>query len=254
MGAVYLVNDRILGGDPVAMKVLHRQFVSDPKYSQRFLREVQLMRRINHSNVVRTYDVGSDGDQMYFTMEYVPGISLIDWASGHSVARETLLSLLKQICAGLKAIHDAGIVHRDLKPDNIIIISNGSIKIADFGVARPENSELTQHNEIIGSANYMAPEVWLGEPITPSIDLYALGVILYELATGQLPFDAETPAALMRLHLDRIPTPPRTINPGIPIWLRLRSPSPRSTRAPMPSRSRAPSPRPSNRPSTASRA
>jgi len=219
MGAVYLVRDNVLGGEQLAMKVLHRQFAFDKKYTQRFLREVQLMRRVNHLNVVRTYDVGADNDIVYFTMELVPGRSLLQVIEQLSLSKSQLVSLIVQLCEGLAAIHSAGIIHRDLKPENVIILDDGTVKITDFGVARPEESQLTAHNEVIGSSAYIAPEVWLGQPLTTSVDLYALGVILYEIATGVQPFEASAPAAIMRLHLDSHPTPPRQMNNSIPPWL-----------------------------------
>lgn len=219
MGAVYLAKDRILASDHVAIKVLHRQLAFEQKYTQRFLREVQLMRRVNHPNVVRTFDVGADGDTVYLTMEYAPGRSLLRLIERDNLAVEQLPELIIQICEGLEAIHSAGIIHRDLKPENIIVVEDGTAKITDFGVARPEFSELTAHNEIIGSAAYMAPEVWSGKSLTTSLDLYGLGIILYEMATGSLPFEAESPAALMRKHLDEEPVAPREVNKAVPQWL-----------------------------------
>ncbi|MCB0343536.1 MAG: serine/threonine protein kinase [Bdellovibrionales bacterium] len=219
MGSVYLARDRILGSEEVAVKILHRQFAYDTKYTQRFLREVQLMRRVNHNNVIRTYDVGADGDIVYFSMELIRGTSLLSVMENGSLSIDQLLDLVVQICEGLEAIHNANIIHRDLKPENVMYLRDGSIKIADFGVARPEQSQLTEHNEVIGSAAYMAPEIWLGEGISSKIDLYSLGIIMYELFSGVLPFDAETPALAMRMHLDRTPTPPNQHNPELPRWL-----------------------------------
>ncbi len=219
MGSVYLAHDRILGAEKIAIKILHRQFAFEQKYTQRFLREIQLMRRVNHRNVVRTYDVGADGDIVYFTMEYVHGQSLLDLIESRSFPKEQLVNIVTQICDGLSAIHESGIIHRDLKPGNLIVLEDYTVKITDFGVARPESSELTAHNEVIGSSPYIAPEVWLGDKVTSAVDLYSLGIILYELSTGVLPFDGESPAVLMRMHLDRAPVPPREINKSIPSWL-----------------------------------
>lgn len=219
MGSVYLARDRILGSEEVAIKILHRQLAYDTKYTQRFLREVQLMRRVNHNNVIRTYDVGADGDIVYFSMELIRGTCLLSVMENGALSIDQLLDLVVQICEGLEAIHSANIIHRDLKPENVMYLRDGSIKIADFGVARPEQSHLTEHNEVIGSAAYMAPEIWLGEEITAKVDLYSLGIILYELFTGVLPFEGETPALLMRMHLDRTPTAPNQHNPDIPRWL-----------------------------------
>ncbi len=219
MGSVYLATDRLLGEEKVAVKVLHGEFVHEQKYTQRFLREVQLMRKLNHKNVVRTFDVGADKDLVYFTMEFVPGLSLADLINRRAVPKERLSQMIIEICEGLEAVHSANIIHRDLKPGNIIVTDSGSIKITDFGVARPERSNLTAHNEIIGSATYMAPEIWLGTEITASVDLYSLGIILYELVVGYAPYDADSPGMLMRMHLDRAPEPPKKVVSGLPLWL-----------------------------------
>ena len=160
MGTVYLAQDSLNNGALVAVKVLHPDLVVDDRQSQRFMREVQLMRKVDHLNVVRTYDVGSDGEIVFFTMEYVPGKSLEAFIEGQSFPRERIPKLILGVAAGLEAIHRAGIIHRDLKPANILVLEDFQPKITDFGVARPEFSELTAHNEIIGSALYIAPEVW----------------------------------------------------------------------------------------------
>lgn len=219
MGAVYLVSDQFQNNEPVAMKVLHPDLVMDDRQTQRFMREVQLMRRVEQKNVVRTFDVGSDEEVVYFTMEYVPGKPLESFIEEQNFPPSQLGNLIIQVCSGLEAIHRAGIIHRDLKPANIMVLEDFSAKITDFGVARPEYSELTAHNEIIGSALYIAPEIWLGTKLTPSADLYSLGVLLYELTTGVLPFDGDTPAALMRMHLEYKPAPPKQLNSKLQPWL-----------------------------------
>lgn len=219
MGSVYLAADAVLGDEEVAIKILHPDFIHDEELMQRFLREVQLMRRVSHQNVVRTYDVGSDGNLAYFTMEYVPGQSLEPLIRDQAIPRSQVASLVVQIADALEAIHQAGIVHRDLKPGNVLLLNDGTVRITDFGVARPEVSEMTAHNEILGSVCYIAPEIWLGKDPGPSVDLYSLGIILYEIATGDVPFDGGSPPELMRLHLDRLPTAPKEINSATPPWL-----------------------------------
>ena len=223
MGAVYLANDKVLEGRQVAIKILHTEMAQDQELTKRFLREVQLMHEVNHPNVVRTYDVGMENDSIYFTMEYVNGQPLVDVLDDipqtGPIAIDRMANITSQLCAGLDAIHRSEILHRDLKPQNIILVENDVVKITDFGVARPKNSNLTQHNEIIGSAEYMAPEIWTGAQLTPSVDLYAVGVILYEMATGRLPFESEEPARLMWLHIKQPPTPPKSIRPDLPVWL-----------------------------------
>jgi serine/threonine protein kinase len=219
MGAVYVAKDTVIKDEIVALKVLHAEHVADQKQSQRFLREVQLMRRVNHQNVVRTFDLGSDVGSVFFTMEYVSGKPLETYIVEENFPTEHIPELIIQICEGLEAIHKAGIVHRDLKPANILLTEDFSVKITDFGVARTEHSELTAHNEIIGSALYIAPEVWIGSTITHAVDLYSLGVILYELTTGTLPFDGESPASLMKMHIEYQPHEPKELNEKISPWL-----------------------------------
>jgi serine/threonine protein kinase len=219
MGSVYLATDAVLGDEKIAIKILHSSFVNDEVQRARFLREVQLMRKVNHRNVVRTFDVGVDGDLFYFTMEFVPGTQLEKLIGAKGIEKEAIPQFAIQMSEALHAIHSAGIIHRDLKPGNILVLEDGTLRITDFGVARPEVSDLTAHDEIIGSVCYIAPEVWLGKAITPAADLYALGIILYELTTGQVPFDGESPAVLMRAHLDRAPMPPKELNSAVPVWL-----------------------------------
>ncbi len=219
MGSVYLADDMMLENRPVAVKILHKDYCRDQNLTKRFLREVQLMHSVNHVNVVRTYDVGRDRDFLYFTMEFLSGKPLDNCFDSSTPDINAIVNITTQICEGLGAIHAADIVHRDLKPGNIIVVKDQLVKITDFGVARPKASELTQHNEIIGSVDYMAPEVWLGKPLTPAVDFYSLGIILYELTTGRLPFDAEQPAALMWMHVKRPPSPPASLRPEIPAWL-----------------------------------
>lgn len=219
MAAVYLARDQVLSGEKVAIKILRAEYVIDERHTRRFLREVQLMRKINHPNVVRTYDVGADNDLIYFTMEYLIGKSFEDLLDSKTFPFERIADITCSICEGLNAIHQAQIIHRDLKPGNLMLLDDGNVKIADFGVARPKRSRLTAHNEVVGSATYMAPEVWLGKKPSPSIDLYSLGIILYELTTGDVPFDADSPADMMRMHLDCEPKPPKEINKNTPPWV-----------------------------------
>lgn len=219
MGAVYLATDLMLEERKVAVKVLHKEFSRDKSIEKRFVREVQLMHAVNHQNVVRTFDIGREGDLVYFTMEYMQGEPLDYIEDQGEVSFDRIASFAVQICAGLEAIHNSEVVHRDLKPGNIMILPNDVVKITDFGVARPKSSDLTQHNEIVGSVHYMAPEVWLGKPLTPAIDFYSLGIILYELVTGTVPFESEETARMMWLHVKRPPNPPKSIRADTPQWL-----------------------------------
>ena len=219
MGSVYLVDDTMLGGDPIALKMLYSDYLNQDGYIERFLREVQLMRQINHLNVVRTYDVVADNDLVFFTMEYVTGNTLRETARKLPVTLELVCNLMRQICDGLHAIHSENIIHRDLTPDNILLLTNGFVKIIDFGVARPDQSQFTMHKEILGSVPFIAPEVWKGEDITPAVDIYSLGISLYEFLSGKLPFEGNSIPDTMRLHLTELPVSLRKRNPKIPQWL-----------------------------------
>ncbi|MBX7136454.1 MAG: serine/threonine protein kinase [Oligoflexia bacterium] len=219
MGRVYLAKDTLLENEVVALKVLHGDLSRDEKHSKRFLREVQLARKVSHPNIVRTFDAGTVGGQLYFTMEYAPGQSLKERLQFGALGAAEVCRILIEILGGLGAIHSCGIIHRDLKPANVILGENGSVKIADFGIARNGVSDLTGHNELVGSIAYLAPELWKGREVSNSADLYALGIMAYEMLTGELPFEAEVAATMMCKHLEDKPVPPAERVPGVPGWL-----------------------------------
>lgn len=218
MGKVYLVSDTLLGNEEIALKILHHDLCRDEKQTKRFLREVQLTRKVSHPNIVRTFDVGTCNGALYFTMEYAPGLTLKDKLAGGALGYQETALLLAQICRGLSAIHELGIIHRDLKPGNVIVSPQGQVKITDFGVARTSLSDVTAHNEVVGSVAYMSPEVWTGKDIGPSADIYSLGVLAYEAVTGALPFEASTAAELMFKHLELKPASPLEKAPRLPFW------------------------------------
>lgn len=219
MASVYLARDSLHDEALVALKVLHREFGQDKKYVARFIREAKLMHQVEHPNVVKTFDVGRDGNTIFFTMEYVEGQPLDELMDERRLSFDEIADLTVEIARGLAAIHALNIVHRDLKPGNVLITTKGEVKIVDFGVAREEGSRLTQKNQKVGSVFYIAPEIWLGGRPTPAVDLYSLGVVLYELATGSLPFDEPYPGKIMHMHLDEDAVPPCERNPDVPEWL-----------------------------------
>lgn len=219
MGQVFLAVDQLLDNDYVALKILHKDLSSDERHAQRFFREVAINRRINHPNVIKTFDIGKEPQFLYLTMEYVAGKTLKDLIETGPLSINAVLHYLDQILQGLDAVHNAEVIHRDLKPANILITTNDTVKISDFGVARPGESEITAHDEIIGCAPYIAPEVWLGKSVSVRSDLYALGIIIYEMLTGELPFDGNSPAELMNHHLESHVYPPQRLRPEIPHWL-----------------------------------
>ncbi|MCO6430103.1 MAG: protein kinase [Deltaproteobacteria bacterium] len=206
MGDVYLALDLFLNEQPVAIKIIQPDLHKDPLIAHRFMREVQIARGITDRRVVRTYECGEVEGKLYLIMEFADGATLkeiladgpMDWVSGAKVAYD--------LCIGLSAIHAAGVIHRDLKSSNVILTYDGQTKICDFGIARPNQSELTTGGQIIGSAQYMAPELWSGSDVSFAADLYALGVLLFEIVSGTCPFCSEIPAQLMYHHLSTQPT------------------------------------------------
>jgi serine/threonine protein kinase len=220
MGHVYLARDLMFDGEEyVALKILDPRLSQDERAIKRFRREAQLARKVTDPSVVRTYDTGQENDLVYLTMEYVDGTSLRDKYHGQQVPLEECVKISQGICLGLSAVHAAGIIHRDLKPANIMLLSDGGVKLADFGVARIGFSSLTGANEVVGSAAYLAPEQWTGSDVSSASDIYSLGVILYEMLTGILPFDADNPAEFMCKHLDMQPVAPLEINSAVPSYL-----------------------------------
>ncbi len=220
MGKVYLAEDTFLNNEEIAIKVINKHLSTDPESSERFLREIQLTRKVTHPNVIRTYDAGKINKRLYFTMEYVNGPTLKEVLKEKGkISWPRVANIIIQVCDGLSAIHKEGIVHRDLKPSNVIQTELLVCKIADFGVARPNSSNLTVCEEIVGSTSYMAPEVWTGEGVGAPADLYSLGVMAFELLTGKLPFEAESAPELMWKHLQETAPPVLSLEPEVPRWL-----------------------------------
>lgn len=202
--------DRRLGRR-VAIKILKPESEIDPEFSKRFAREARVAASINHPNVVSVYDVGQDGDLLYLVMQFVDGIDL-----KHLIDREGVLpwrravSIARDVLAGLVPIHDTGIVHRDIKPQNVLIGDDGTVKVTDFGVAHVDlDSELTTAGMTVGTASYMAPEQAQGQTPTPAADVYAVGIMLYEMVSGRLPFTAPTSVATMLAHIQQTAEDPR---------------------------------------------
>jgi tetratricopeptide (TPR) repeat protein len=215
-GVVYQAMDTLLQRR-VAVKVLVRQDQDPQRYAlerQRLLREAQAVGRLNHPNIVTVYDLGETGGAPFIVMELVEGQSL---ASGLVYPLEQILALARQMAAALDCAHSQGIIHRDLKPENILLTRDGTAKLSDFGLARtPHASRLTQEGAILGTVFYLAPEQALGRDVDPRADLYSLGVVLYEMATGRLPFLGNNPLAVISQHIHAPLVPPRAHNPGLP--------------------------------------
>ena len=217
MADVYKAKDRLLNR-PVAVKILHEAFKQDKEFIDKFQREAQAAARLSHPNIVNIYDVGvADGDH-YIVMEYVPGSTLKDRIrqEGHLSVSESL-RVAREIAEALAHAHANNLVHCDIKPHNILMMADGHAKVADFGIARAvTESTMTYSGNVIGSVHYFSPEQAKGTMITPKSDVYSLGVVLYEMLTGKLPFIGENPVSIAVKHLQEEPVPVRQIDPAIP--------------------------------------
>ena len=218
MADVYQGKDTLLGR-PVAIKILHQNFGSDQDFVARFKREAQAAGKLNHPNVVSMYDVGYDQGYHYIIMEYVAGCTLKEYIQHHArVSVQEAVKITIAIAEGLEHAHAMGIVHCDVKPHNILITDAGRIKVTDFGIARAINSAATMMytNYVMGSAHYISPEQASGKSINVSTDIYSLGVVLYELLTGEVPFRGETPVSVALQHVKDRVVAPRIKNNLIP--------------------------------------
>jgi serine/threonine protein kinase len=217
MAVVYRAEDTMLGRT-VAVKVLREQLGAEHEFLERFNREARAAARLNHPNIILVYDVGQDGLSNYIVMEYVEGEDLREQVRKHgALPPERVIDLGCQIAAALEYAHRKGLIHRDVKSQNVLLTTDGKVKVADFGIAVAlGESSITADGMVVGSVHYMSPEQAEGRPTTPASDVYSLGVLLYELATGQLPFSAESPLAVARLQIEAQPVPPQRLNPGIP--------------------------------------
>jgi eukaryotic-like serine/threonine-protein kinase len=225
MGTVYSAHDREMGRT-VALKVVHPKLAKTPVARERFLREMRISAQVEHPNVIRLYDFGQLDEQLFFTMELLQGPSLGDELREHSVlSHERIVCLGSQLARGLHAAHSRKIIHRDLKPSNVILhkYDGGEVlKVVDFGIAKVLGSPLstlTRKGVILCSPHYVSSELVLGNPPDARSDLYSLGVLLFELAAGRLPFQTQDPAELLRLHALEPAPPLRSVNPEVSIQL-----------------------------------
>lgn len=221
MGRIYKVHD-IKIGEKIAMKVLNPEIASDETTVLRFKNELRLARTITHNNVCRMFDFGEEQGMKFITMEYISGEDLKRTLMriGQLSAGKAII-IAKQICSGLTAAHRMGIIHRDLKPQNIMLDQEGNVRIMDFGIARSIQAKgLTETGVIIGTPEYISPEQLEEIELDQRSDIYSLGVILYELLTGIVPFDGKTPLNVVLKHKTQIPKDPLKINPQIPHGLK----------------------------------
>src|ERR1700753_1288447 len=234
MADVFLAEDQQLGRK-VALKLLHRRFAADPDFVERFRREAQAAAGLQHPNVVSVYDRGNFEDTYYIAMEYLPGRSL-----KQLIRQEAPLDPIRaiditiQILKAARFAHRRGVIHRDLKPHNVIVDDADQAKVTDFGIARAGASDMTETGSIMGTAQYLSPEQAQGHAVGEGSDLYSIGVVLYEMLTGRVPFDADAAVTIALKHVSEAPPPPSQFNPNIPpeleqtvLWVLNKNPSDR---------------------------
>src|SRR5437588_6889766 len=208
MADVYLAEDQQLGRN-VAVKLLHRRFAEDPGFVERFRREAQAAAGLQHPNVVGVYDRGDYDGTYYIAMEHLSGRSLKQLIREEApIDPVRAIDMTVQILKAARFAHRHGVIHRDLKPHNVIVDDGGHVKVTDFGIARAGASDMTETGPIMGTAQYLSPEQAQGHAVSASSDLYSVGVVLYDLLTGRVPFDAEAAVTIALKHVSEAPTAP----------------------------------------------
>ena len=217
MADVFLAEDQQLGRK-VALKLLHRRFAEDPGFVERFRREAQAAAGLQHPNVVSVYDRGSHDGTYYIVMEYLPGRTLKQVIRDEAPLDPVrAIEITIQILRAARFAHRRGVIHRDLKPHNVMVEDDSDhIKVTDFGIARAGASDMTETGSIMGTAQYLSPEQAQGHAVSTPSDLYSVGVVLYELLTGRVPFDAESAVTIALKHVSEAPVPPSALNPNVP--------------------------------------
>ena len=215
MADVYRAVDETLGRN-VAVKIMHERYAHDPAFTARFRQEAQAAANLSSPYIVNIYDWGQENDTYYIVMELVRGTDLktIIRERGPLPSKE-VAEIGAQVCSALAIAHGYDVIHRDIKPHNIMITADRNVKVMDFGIARAGNTTLTQTGSVLGSAHYVSPEQAQGRQLSPASDLYSLGIVLYEAATGQMPFDGDTPIATALKQVNEQPVRPSRINPKI---------------------------------------
>jgi eukaryotic-like serine/threonine-protein kinase len=216
MADVYLAEDQELGRR-VAIKILNGRHAADDSFVERFRREAKNAAGLSHPNIVSIYDRGEAEGTYYIAMEFLDGRSLKELIVGRGPAPiKVAIEYARQILAALGAAHRHGIVHRDIKPHNVLVGPEGRVKVTDFGIARSGASQMTEVGSIIGTAQYLSPEQARGAPVDQTSDLYSVGVVLYEMLTGQVPFTGDTPLEIAMKHLSEVPRPPSELRQEVP--------------------------------------
>ena len=219
MAEVFLAYEEVLERD-VALKILKEQYADDEGFVERFRREARSAASLNHPNIVHIYDWGGteNGEAYYLAMEYAPGGTLEDAIlEDGALPPCTAAEVASQIAEALRFAHERGVIHRDIKPQNILLSASGDAKVTDFGIARAAySSPSSQASLVLGTAGYMSPEQAMGEPADPRSDLYALGVVLYEMLTGELPYEGDTPVTIAVKHVVEPLRAPGEVNSEVP--------------------------------------
>jgi eukaryotic-like serine/threonine-protein kinase len=216
MAEVYLAEDEQLGRK-VALKLLYQRFAEDPGFVERFRREAQAAAGLQHPNVVSVYDRGSYDGTYYIAMEYLPGRSLKQLIRAEAPLDPVrAIDITLQILKAARFAHRRGVIHRDLKPHNVIVDESDNAKVTDFGIARAGASDMTETGSIMGTAQYLSPEQAQGHAVSAGSDLYSIGVVLYEMLTGRVPFDAESAVSIALKHVSEAPPPTTVFNPAVP--------------------------------------
>jgi beta-lactam-binding protein with PASTA domain/predicted Ser/Thr protein kinase len=216
MAIVYLAEDQELGRR-VALKLLDDRHASDEQFVERFRREAQSAAGLNHPNIVSIFDRGFAEGTYYIAMEFLDGRTLKELLVRNGPTPIPIaIDYSRQILGALSFAHRNGIVHRDIKPHNIVVGGDGRLKVTDFGIARSGASQMTEAGSIVGTAQYLSPEQARGAPVDPRSDLYSLGIVLYEMLTGKVPFTGDTPVEIAMKHLSQVPEPPSALRPEVP--------------------------------------
>ena len=218
MAEVYRAQDMLLGR-AVAVKLLRSQYSNESSFLVRFLQEAQAAAGLSHPNIVTVYDVGQDSDQRYIVMEYVEGVNLKDVVlESAPLGIERSVNITRQICQAVGVAHRAGLVHRDVKPQNVLLTSGDHVKVTDFGIAIALSAPkgLTEAGTVWGTPHYISPEQAMGEDVGPASDVYSIGVVLFEMLTGRLPFDGDSSVAIAMKHVQELPPPVSRWNPTVP--------------------------------------
>ncbi|WP_141693352.1 protein kinase, partial [Curtobacterium sp. UCD-KPL2560] len=216
MATVYLATDVRLERR-VAIKIMHGHLADDQAFRERFIQEARSAARLSHPNLVGVYDQGAEDDTAYIVMEYIPGITLRDLLQEHhALTPEQATDILRAVLAGLASAHRAGIVHRDLKPENVLLADDGRIKLGDFGLARATTANTATGAALLGTIAYLSPELVTRGSADSRSDIYALGIMLYEMLTGEQPYKGDQPMQIAYQHANDTVPAPSASTPGIP--------------------------------------